>query len=106
MKQSRRPNGPLLTLQLKFHVAAFVVVVAQKLETYDSFSVTEVEIPCKCPCWRHCDCIFPGACSICYLRFGLSPLMLSKMFVIRGPEAPQEGEGGTAIYELYRYVPL
>ena len=44
VKQSRRPNGPLLTLQLKFHVAAFVVVVvvAQKLEPYDSFSVTEV----------------------------------------------------------------
>ena len=42
VKQSRRPNGPLLTLQQKFHVAAFVVVVAQKLEPYDSFSVTEV----------------------------------------------------------------
>ena len=42
VKQSRRPNGPLLTLQLKFHVAAFVVVVAQKLEPYDSFSVTGV----------------------------------------------------------------
>ena len=43
VKQSRRPNGPFLTLQLKFHVAAFVVVVvAQKLEPYDSFSVTEV----------------------------------------------------------------
>ena len=47
MKQSRRPNGPLLTLQLKFHVAAFVVVVvvvvvAQKLDPYDFFSVTEV----------------------------------------------------------------
>ena len=27
--------------------------------------------------------------------------MLSKMFVIRGPEAPQEGEGGTAIYMSY-----
>ena len=27
VKQSRRPNGPLLILQLKFHVAAFVVVV-------------------------------------------------------------------------------
>ena len=40
--QRRRPNGPLLTLQLKFHVAAFVVVVAQKLEPYDSFSVTKV----------------------------------------------------------------
>ena len=39
VKQSRSPNGPLL--QLKFHVAAFVVVVvaaAQKLEPYD-FSV-------------------------------------------------------------------
>ena len=46
MKQSRRPNGPLLTLQLKFHIAAFVVVVvvvvAQKLDPYDFFSVNEV----------------------------------------------------------------
>ena len=44
VKQSRRPNGPLLTLQLKYHVAAFVVVVvvvAQKLEPYD-FSVIDV----------------------------------------------------------------
>ena len=42
MKQSRRPNGPLLTLQLKFHIAAFVAVaVAQKREPYD-FYVTEV----------------------------------------------------------------
>ena len=46
MKQSRRPNGPLLTLQLKFHVAAFVVVVvvAQKRDPYDFFSVTEVTV--------------------------------------------------------------
>ena len=43
VKQSRRPNGRLLTLQLKFQVPAFVVaVVPQKLEPYDSFSVTEV----------------------------------------------------------------
>ena len=45
VKQSRRPNDPLLTLQLKFHVAAFVVVVvvvAQKRGPYDFFSVTEV----------------------------------------------------------------
>ena len=46
VKQSRRLNDPLLTLQLKFHVAAFVVVVvvvvAQKLDPYDFFSVTEV----------------------------------------------------------------
>ena len=41
VKQSRRPNDPL-PLQLKFHVAAFVVVVvAQKLEPYD-FSVIHV----------------------------------------------------------------
>ena len=43
VKQSRRPNGPLLALHLKFHVAAFVVVVvAQKLEPYDFFSVIVV----------------------------------------------------------------
>ena len=46
MKQSRRPNGPLLTLQLKFHFAAFIVVVvvdvAHKLEPYDVFSVIDV----------------------------------------------------------------
>ena len=42
LKQSRRPNGPLLTLQLKFHVAAFVVVVAQNLDPYDFVSVTKV----------------------------------------------------------------
>ena len=40
-------------------------------------------------------------------EFGLSPLISSKMFVITGPEASREGGGGgTAIYELYRYVPL
>ena len=43
-------------------------------------------------------------------KFGLSPLILSKMFVITGPEAPRKGGGGggggTAIYELCRHVPL
>ena len=44
VKQSRSPNVPLLILKLKFHVAAFVVVVvvAKKPDPYDFFSVTEV----------------------------------------------------------------
>ena len=33
-------------------------------------------------------------------EFGLAPLILSKMFVITGPEALREW-GDTAIYELY-----
>ena len=62
MKQSRRPNGPLLTLQLKFHFAAFIVVVvivvdvAHKLEPYDVFSVIDVLISWQCPALLgHCD---------------------------------------------------
>ena len=39
-------------------------------------------------------------------KFELSSLILSKMFVITGPEAPRKGEGDTAIYELCRYLPL
>ena len=43
-------------------------------------------------------------------KFRLSPLILSKMFVITGPYISPPGEegggGGTATYELYRYVPL
>ena len=70
VKQSRRPNGPLLTLQLKFHVAAFVVVVAQKLEPYDSFSVLNwslntVQVSLLAALWLH----------LSWLLFNLLPLI-------------------------------
>ena len=42
-------------------------------------------------------------------EFALSPSILSKTFVITGPEASLEGGGGGGgpdIYELCRYVPL